>query len=813
MSLNAGQLVGPYRIARQLGQGGQATAYLAEDRRLNRMVVLKVLRPESADEAARLRFEREACLCSALDHPNVAALYDLGETDGVPFIVMQYVEGRTLKEVMGGRALSVPSALSLAIQIADGLAVAHTAGIVHRDVKPSNVIVTPAGQAKILDFCLAKRLGPESGGTTEDPLAIVGPYGTMGYGSPEQATGEPADHRTDVFSLGAVLYEMLTGKPAFKGRNALELLHAVVNQMPEPLSERLKPCPPDLEAIVGRALAKQPRDRYQTMAALRDELKAAMRRLSHETGDVPTEASATLRPPERAGSAWSATLSRLLPRPWPLRGRAPANASPASSDGSPDGGHTSPAAPEMRKTLAVLPLRNLTGEASLDRLGIALADGLIAALSGLATLRVRPSAYVMRYVGQDVDPGRVASELDVAWVLTGTLLRNSDRVRVTLQLLSPATAEVVWGDRVDLPAEDPLAAQDALRDRVIAELHLHLAPTPEERAQAPGIRNPEAHALYLRGREMLGHFVLRSFDLGDLELAIRLLNESVGLDPDFAGAPTSLARCYLLHAQGYGGPEYFRLAERAVRRALALEPTLIKPRVQAVYVQLLDGDTERARIGLAELERESPDYAGVIELSAHLHRLAGDHEQALADYEHLLYVSPADAVLTGYKRARVLIQASRFGEARTALEEARGGAPNHALVEVLTALTDLCEEQADDAVRLLGEVLQRHPSFDLVRPLLALGRAVRGDGAHALLTDGVRESARADPDVAFWLGAAHAWMGEAGEAVEWLRQAVRLGQHDRAFFMACPLLQPLRNERALQAVIDEIQPAPAVGSF
>jgi serine/threonine protein kinase/tetratricopeptide (TPR) repeat protein len=808
MPLNPSQLVGPYRIVRQLGRGGQAAAYLAEDQRLSRMVVLKVLGPDGADEAARKRFEREACFCSALDHPNIAAVYDLGETGGIPYIVMQYVEGKTLKELLGGRPLSVASALSLAIQLADGLSVAHAAGIVHRDLKPTNVIVTSAGQAKILDFGLAKLLGPEDASGAEDPLTRTGtPYGTMGYGSPEQATGEPVDHRTDVFSLGVVLYEMLTGKRPFAGRNALELLHAVVNHEPTPLAERLRPCPPDLEAIVGRALAKRRRDRYQTMAALRDDLKAAMRRLSHETGLVPTEVSATLRPPERPGWTRSASsaLSRLLPR---RRARSAAlsgddlGTEPVSPAG--EGSGPKLRQPEVRKTLAVIPFRNLTGEAAFEPLSVALADGLITALSGLGSLLVRPSAYVMRYAGEDVDPGQVAADLDVGWVLTGTCIRSSERVRVSLQLLSPAIADLVWADRVELPAQDPLAAQDMLCDRVSAGLRLHLAPTPEDGAEPPRTRNAEAYELYLRGREMLGHFVLRSFDLNDLELAIRLLNESAGLDPDFGSVHTTLARCYLLHSQGYGGPEYLRLADRAVRRALELEPSSTKARIQGVYVQLRDGDTEQAGTGLVELQREAPLYPGVIELSAHLHRLAGRHDEALADYQQLLQVSPADAVLVDYKRARVLVQASRFEDARTALHRARQGAPNHALVEALTALVDLCEGRTDDAVRLLSDVLQRHPSFDGVRPLLALGRASRGESTSELLTEGVREAARADPDVAFWLGAAQAWLGAPDGAISWLREAVRLGQHDQALFASSPLLEPLRRDHGLDDMIEAI---------
>jgi serine/threonine-protein kinase len=818
--LQADRVIGHYRIVRELGQGGQATAYLAEDQRLSRPVVLKILRREKANEAARQRFEREACLCSALDHPNVSAVYDLGEADGIPYIVMQYVEGKALRELLAGRPLGVLGALSVAIQIADGLAVAHAAGIVHRDLKPGNVIVTPGGQAKILDFGLAKLLatpGKDEAGSSKPLTETGGLYGTMGYNSPEQATGEPVDHRTDIFSLGVVLYEMLTGRRPFRGRNNLEVLHAIVNNPPQPLARYLRPCPPELSAILDRALAKRPRDRYQTMAALRDDLKACMRRLSHESGVVPTEVSATLLPAEPARRSWSpAALARLWSwrRPAPIaKANEPSDPPPESTEvAEPGSGGAAEPPPnwgrELKRTLAVTPFRNLTGEASLDGLAMALADGLITELSSLESLVVRPSAYVARFAGQDVDPHRIAEELRVGWVLTGTFVRNADRLRVSTQLLRPATGELLWGDRLDLAAEDPLAAQDALSDRVTAGLQLHLVPAPDERSEAPATQDAAAYADYLRGREMLGHFVLRSFDVADLEAAIKLLNEAVGLDPEFAGAHASLARCYLLHTQGLGGPEYFQLAERAVRRALELDPTQLKARVQALYVQLREGDKERARAGLAELLADAPDYPGVLELAAHLHRLDGRHEEALASYTRLLAVSPSDLVLVCCKRARVLIQAGRLAEAEAELDRARQAAPNHALVEALTGLTWLSQGREEAAGRLLEDMLRRHPSFDGVRPLLACCLAARGDAAAgALLSPSVREAAGADPDAAFWLGAAYARLGQADQAMAALRRAVQLGQQDPTPFATSALLEPLRGRPELGELIESLGPS------
>ncbi len=352
MPLEPGRTLSHYKVLEKLGQGGQATAYKAEDQRLNRPVVLKLLRPELAkSEQARRRFEREACLASSLEHPNISAVYDVGEGDDGLYIVMQYVEGRTLKEVVGGRPLEAASALSIAVQIADALAVAHAHGIIHRDVKPQNVIVTANGQAKVLDFGLAKLLADDP-----DPATEAGvPYGSVGYGSPEQAMGQRADHRSDIFSLGVILYEMITGQAPFQGRHRLELLNAVVNQAPRPIVTLNPKAPAGLQEILDRALAKPPRERFQTMAAMRDDLKALLRRLTHGEPESPVVA------PQHARPSWllSGPLSRMFSRRRSAVPAPPAAATPvaASTPSRPPSWGT-----ETGKTIAVLPFRNLSGE-------------------------------------------------------------------------------------------------------------------------------------------------------------------------------------------------------------------------------------------------------------------------------------------------------------------------------------------------------------------------------------------------------------------------------------------------------------------
>src|SRR5512143_1937348 len=632
--LRPGDTFSHYRIVETLGHGGQATAFKAEDLRLSRPVVIKALRPDlAASDTARRRFEREAILCSALDNPHIQGVYDFGETEGLCYIVLQYVDGPTLKQFMGGRPLETLSALSIAIQLADALAVAHARGIVHRDLKPANIIVAPGGQAKVLDFGLAKMLVPDAaelGGAspskTDDPLADIGvPYGSMGYSSPEQASGQVADHRTDVFSLGVILYEMVTGVAPFRGRHAVEVLNAVINAEPRPIADVNPRALPALQPILDRAMAKSSRDRYQTMAAFRDDLKALMRRLTRETGVVPTETTATLLAPQRPRVPWSfsGTLGRVLSRLRPaLPGREPRSGpTPAGAPARPPTWGTA-----GRPTLAALPFRNLAGNPDAAFYEFALADGVITELANVKSIVVRPSAYIAPYVGQSVDPRQAGEELAASLVLTGGFIRTPERMRVTAQLLDVATGHILWSDRIDLLSRDLLDVQDEIAERMLAGLKLRLTAEEQEQIEKPLTRSPEAYEFYMRGRDALFRYVLRTHDEADLDQAVKMMHEAIGLDSDFALAHATLGRCYVLYAQGWGGAENFVLAERSLKHALAADPALVDARLQMVYVDLHHGDKEKARARVAELLQQQPDDPAVLFVAMLPHRLHGPLE-------------------------------------------------------------------------------------------------------------------------------------------------------------------------------------------
>jgi serine/threonine-protein kinase len=817
-ALEPGSLLAHYRILEKLGGGGQGTTYKAEDTRLSRPVVIKILHPDLAgSEGARRRFEREACLCSALDNPNICAIYDVGEAGGLAYIVMQYVEGPTLRQLMPGRPLDVLSAVSIAIQVADGLAVAHSRGIVHRDIKPSNIVVQPGGQAKLLDFGLAKMLEPDGrdpAQRADEAATEVGvPYGSMGYGSPEQAQGARVDHRSDIFSLGVVLYEMLTGQRAFRGRYPIEVLHAVIHEMPKPVIQINPRVPPAVEEIVERALAKDPADRYQTMAALRDDLKAVRRRLSPEPGTVPAEAVARLRRRRRARATWFLTgglarmLGRLRPVPWSRRvtGAGAAGREPAP----PTAGSSRPASwgTETKPTIAVLPFRNLSGDPAAAFYEFSLADGVITELAMVRSLVVRPSSYVARYAGQNVDPRQVGEELAVGHVLTGTYIKTPETMRVSAQLLATETGEILWSEKIDIAARDLIGIQDTIAARVAGGLRLKLTPEEQEKIERLPTLDTEAYEFYLRGRDLLYRYILSSFDDSDLEEAIRMFNEAVGKDPLFALAHAALGRCYVNHAQGYGGVDYYLLAERALRRALELDPALVEARLQMVHVDLHQGNKDRAHETMAALLKEAPSDPAVLYVAGMLYRLDGLYDQALAVFDKLLELNPQDVVIVSYNKGRVYTHQRLYDQAVEELERARAAEPDHPLVKTFLAMCYFNHGRVDEAQSLMEDVLAHHPHLDGVQPVLAWCLSAKGEHerARALITDRVKETAAADHDIAFWLASFYALEGMSDEALEWVRRAVRLGNENYPLFADSRKLDSVRGDPRFEEILADLK--------
>ncbi|MGE0104185.1 MAG: protein kinase [Blastocatellales bacterium] len=824
--LAPGTTVSHYRIIEQLGQGGQATAYKAEDTRLNRIVVIKTLLPDQASsDSARRRFEREARLASALDHPNICAIYDIGESDGLYYIVMPFIEGPTLDVFMNKQPLEILSALSIAIQVADAIATAHSRGIVHRDIKPTNIIVNERGQVKVLDFGLAKMIeSEEQEGREPDGEKLMTetgvPFGTMGYGSPEQASGERVDHRTDIFSLGVLLFEMLAGQRPFRGKNRIEILHAVINSEHPPITSIRSDIPQEIEEMLDKALAKNPKDRYSTMEQFRDEMKMLMREISLESGVVPTEISANIVAPQRARNSWRMTgaIGRVFSkRAWgKLLNSQPQGQKSGGPASSPSRFRNSSApatskpptwGTENKKTIAVLPFRNLTGNAEDNFYEFSLADGIISELASLKSLVVRPSQYISQYVGQNVDPQQVGEDLAVGSILAGSFVKTANRFRVTTQLIDTITGQILWSDKIDSDARDLISVLDTIAERVIDGLKLKPTAKEQETIEKPLTKSPEAYEFYLRSRDLLFKYMSHSFDDRDLDDAIKMLKEAIRLDPDFARAHYTLGRCYVHHGQGYGGHEYFTLAEKSLTRAIELDPTLPGARLQMVYVYLNRGEKDKALATLADVRRDAPNDPTVFIIAGMLYRLNGLYDKALRQYDKLLELNPNDIVIASYNRGRILTYRHEYDAALKEFEKAREVEPDHPLIKTFMALTLFNQGKVEECQAMVEETLAEHPHFDALHILRAwcLSKQGEHEQARALITDNVRDVAAADHDVAIWLASFYAMENDRDSAVEWVQRAVNLGNENYPLFADNDRLDNLRCDLRFIDLMNELR--------
>jgi serine/threonine protein kinase/Flp pilus assembly protein TadD len=581
----AGQTIKQYRVTSPLGAGGMGEVYLAEDTRLGRRVALKFLPALFTQEKRHLRrFEQEARAVAALSHPNVCTIYEVVETgEGRHCIVMEYVEGMTLRERIAEGRMKVGEALDAAIQVASALFAAHTAGIVHRDIKPENIMLRRDGYVKVLDFGLAKltekKSEPfDSEGKTRVLELKTSPgmvMGTVAYMSPEQARGLPVDARTDVWSLGVVLYEMVAGQQPFEGATPTDVIISIAGLEPEPLARCAPEVPIQLERIVKKALTKDQEERYQTAEDLLIDLKA----LRHELA-IGAEVERYKQPTPDSGSA--ATMSNrqvITSRFFPLgltrsriqiftaligmlsiAGLASALFFRQSS---------TPALQTDIKSLAVLPMENLSGDASQDYFAVGMTDALITDLAKVGALRVISLQSVMQYRGARKPLPEIGRELNVDAVLSGSIVRSGERVRIAVQLIHAATGRNLWADSYEQDLRDVLALQREVTRDIVGEIRIKLG--PQEQVQLGSVRavNPEAYDEYLRGQ-----FYLYRQNKDDNEAAITALERAVATDPTFAAAYAELAQAYVwklfLFAPGEG-----QLAEKAyvaAEKALALDP-------------------------------------------------------------------------------------------------------------------------------------------------------------------------------------------------------------------------------------------------
>ena len=785
-----GQLLLHYRVVEKIGEGGQGTVYKVIDTTLDRPAVIKVLPPDLTDSVSNLkRFEREAKLASSLDHPNICTIFGLHKVDDIHFIAMQYVEGRNVRQLVGGQPLDLRRALSITIQVTDALAAAHSRGIVHRDIKARNVMVTRSGTVKVLDFGLAKLIESPHAASIDPQLTEAGvPYGTSTYAAPEQAQGMKADHRADIFSTGVLLYEMLAGTWPFRGKTALDVRYAVVYHQPKPIVEARGEDSPVLrriQEILDKALAKVPEDRYQRIEDMRSDIQEVMRDVDDDSslGSTLTDAPLSAIPTARAKHFWT------TPRKITAIAAAAVLILALSFVAF---RRDRPAETEVTiNSLAVLPFTN--SDPGTEYLSDGITESLIDSLSRMPNLRVKSSSTVFHYKGRTSDPKKIGRELGVHALLSGSVVQTGDELSVSVELIDVRDDSHIWGERygrkvsevVALPQQISRDVSERLRSRTDNMDHAQLT-----RNYSP---DSEAYRLYLQGR-----YNWNKRTVEGLKSGIEYFGKAIMRDQDYALAYAGLADCYLL-LNVYNvtsADESFPKAEAASRKALSINESLAEAHTSLAFV------TYRYHLKWDEAEEHfkkaitlNPNYATAHQWYGSYLAATGRMDEAVVQAKTAHDLEPFS--LTIYSDyIRNLYYASRLEDARKEALKLREMDANFARAHYELGLVLEEEARVEEAIAEFRLGLKYLP--DNVAALTALGHAQglagrRADAEKVIAR--LQELSKQQYVSPFQTAVVYAGLDERQLALDWLEKSRQERFNWLPFIKVDPVFKNLRSEQ------------------